>query len=119
MKTGKPLARKPFTSKRKRINPRSPKKVAYRASQEGKAALEYMGLVKRLPCCVCGAHGPSYAHHCISDNTIRDDLKTIPLCYPCHQGPNGIHAAKRTWEAANGKDYSFVGMTRRKVGEMI
>jgi len=38
----------------------------------------------------------------------RDDLRTIPLCYDCHQGPNGYHAAKRTWVAANGPDYEFL-----------
>lgn len=116
---GKPLARTGFTSKPKPMKAKSAKKAAYRASEEGKAALQYMGLVKQLPCCVCGAAAPSSAHHCISDNTIRDDLKTIPLCYSCHQGPDGIHAAKRTWESANGKDYDYIEQTRRLVGEKI
>ena len=52
------------------------------ASQEGKAALEYMGKVKRLPCCACGAPGPSDAHHPIHDrfgSRKSGDFEVIPL----------------------------------------
>jgi hypothetical protein len=42
----------------------------------------------------------------------RDDFKTIALCKPCHTGPNGYHRAKRSWEAAHGKDYGFIPVVR-------
>jgi len=110
---GKPLSAK------KPMNRTSKKRRNYRASDEGRAAMEYMGLVKQLPCCICNAPGPSEAHHCRSDFMARDDFKTIPLCIPCHKGPNGYHGAKKPWEAKNGPDHGFVEETRKKVGEMI
>lgn len=112
----KPLERKPFTSKPKRIKQRSAKKAAYMASDDGKAGMAYMGQVKALPCCVCGAAPPSEAHHCRSDGMARDDLKTIPLCIPCHRGPNGYHLSKRTWHANNGKDHEYIAETKRQIG---
>lgn len=56
----------------------------------------------------CGAPGPSYAHHCIARGMARDDMQTISLCWACHQGPNGIHAAKKSWEARHGYDVDMV-----------
>jgi hypothetical protein len=47
-----------------------------------------------MPCEVCGAHGPSDAHH------IKQGLQylCIPLCRDCHQGSfNGIHGQARIW----------------------
>lgn len=70
--------------------------------------LRHMGRVKQLPCIICGHPPPSEAHHCRSDFMARDDFKTIPLCKPCHTGPQGYHTAKETWEAENGPDHSFL-----------
>ena len=106
-RTGFKSRGKPLTAK-KPMRKRSPKKAAYMASQERKDALAHMGRVKQLPCIVCAAPPPSEAHHCTGDGMARDDMKTIPLCYACHRGPRGYHAAKRTWEANNGKDYDLV-----------
>ena len=72
--------------------------------------LLHMRRVKLLPCVVCLRPGPSDAHHCRSDGTARDDLKTIPLCKQCHQGQHGYHNEKETWEAANGKDHEFLAV---------
>ena len=96
----------------KRIPQQSAKKKAYRASQEGKDAAAYMRAVKEMPCCTCGRIGVSDAHHCRSDGMQRDDWKTIPLCYDCHQGPNGYHARQKPWEAEYGKDYGFIAATQ-------
>lgn len=70
--------------------------------------MEHMGRVKQLPCVICGHPPPSDAHHCRSNGTARDDFKTIPLCFDCHRGPQGYHAAKGTWEATNGPDTDFL-----------
>lgn len=43
--------------------------------------------VKELPCSVCGAPGPSEAHHVVQG----DDFTTVALCQPCHTGPMGVH----------------------------
>lgn len=56
---------------------------------------EHFQLVKELPCGVCGAAGPSDAHH------IEQGLHflCIPLCKDCHQGSfNGIHGQARMWK---------------------
>ena len=77
----------------------------------------HMGRVKALPCVICLRHGPSDAHHCQSSGykgdpgkMARDDFKTIPLCKECHQGQQGYHNAKETWEAKNGKDHEFLAV---------
>lgn len=46
----------------------------------------HVGLVKEMPCGVCGAPGPSEAHHIEQ----HKHFLTIPLCRRCHsQVPNG------------------------------
>ena len=100
----------------------SAKRRAYRASDEGKDALEYMGKVKQLPCCICGAPGPCEAHHPIHDRfgtRKSSDFDVIPLC-PIHHriGECAIHNGKERWRERYGNDYDFVEITRKKVGEM-
>jgi hypothetical protein len=56
---------------------------------------EHLGRVKQLPCSVCDAPGPSYAHH-IKQN---QQYTCVALCYDCHQGPLlGIHGQRRMWD---------------------
>jgi hypothetical protein len=38
----------------------------------------------------------------------RDDMRVLPLCYACHQGLDGYHAAKRSWVAKHGPDYMLL-----------
>lgn len=86
--------------------------MASKARQDG---LDHMGRVKGLPCCVCDAPPPSSAHHVTGDKMPRNDMRTIPLCYDCHQGPNGYHAAKRSWVEKNGHDYNFLPAINRAI----
>ncbi|WP_090699102.1 DUF968 domain-containing protein [Nitrosomonas aestuarii] len=58
----------------------------------------HIARVKSLPCCLCGASGPSDAHH-ILEGRIKGQKSgsfcVIPLCKDCHQGArNGIHGQK-------------------------
>ena len=58
------------------------------------AEREHIGRVKELPCSVCGAPGPSDAHH------IEQGLHytVVSLCYDCHRGSvMGIHGQRRAW----------------------
>lgn len=116
MKRGKPLQSK--TPMRKV----SVKRKAHRASREGQDALAYMRDVKRLPCCICGAHGPSEAHHTINgrySGRKTSDLNVIPLCAPCHRtGPNAIHNGSRSWMERNGPDYGYIDQTREAVKKL-
>lgn len=98
-----------------RLKPRSDKRAAYMRSAERQEGLAHMARVKMLPCIACGAPPPSQAHHVTGDKRPRDDLRTIPLCYPCHQGPQGYHAAKRSWVAKHGPDYMLLD----RVAEML
>lgn len=74
------------------------------------AGLLHMRRVKELPCVICNRPPPSDAHHCKSDGMLRDDFKTIPLCKNHHQGPEGYHTQKATWEARFGKDHEFLAV---------
>lgn len=54
----------------------------------------HLARVKALPCSVCGAPGPSEAHH------IKQGLQftAVALCESCHRGPvMGLHGQKRSW----------------------
>ena len=102
MKPGKPLARKT------RLRPVSAKKRARKATEKAAGAWEHMSAVKALPCVACGAPPPSSAHHVTGDGQPRSDWRVIPLCYECHQGPAGYHAAKRAWVARHGPDYGLL-----------
>lgn len=117
-----------FTKQRKPMSKVSKKRKEYRASKAGKDGLAYMGLVKALPCCVCGRPGPSDAHHCKSKpyadqqnpytqepcaGRKSGDLDTIPLCKSCHtDGPLAYHNGAETWEARNGPDFYYIPETR-------
>jgi len=94
---------------------RIPQVSKKKAKTRTKAKTAYMMAVKELDCCVCGAHGPSDAHHCRSGGMARDDMKTIPLCYECHRGVNGYHLAKRSWEEKWGFDFHYVIQTQLEI----
>lgn len=54
----------------------------------------HLAAVKRLPCSVCDAPGPSDAHH------IEQEMHyaTVALCRDCHQGSeNGWHGRRVMW----------------------
>jgi hypothetical protein len=53
----------------------------------------HLAAVKEMPCGVCGAAGPSDAHHIEQGQQFL----CIPLCYDCHRGTNGIHGTKALW----------------------
>lgn len=59
------------------------------------AERRHLSWVKEQPCGVCGASGPSEAHH------VRQHSQylCIPLCESCHRSSfNGIHGQARIWK---------------------
>jgi len=93
-----------------------PKTGNPKPSASGKA---HMALVAQCPCVICGAW-PVTVHHCISGRYGQrkaSDFETIPLCWSCHQGPHGIHANKRAWEAENGPDTGFLPLVQDLVAK--
>lgn len=99
---------KPDKKPRKPIPKQSPKRRAYMASSARKDGLEHMGRVKLLPCVCCGHPPPSYAHHVTGDGMPRDDMRVLPLCYDCHQGPKGYHNSKALWQEKYGRDVDYL-----------
>ena len=53
----------------------------------------HLAAVKEMPCGVCGAAGPTDAHHIEQGQQFL----CIPLCYDCHRGTNGLHGTKALW----------------------
>ena len=57
----------------------------------------HMGKVSELPCSLCGEYPPSMVHHIREGQGMSQRASaflTIPLCYPCHQGENGVHGSR-------------------------
>jgi len=74
------------------------------------AQRQHLARIKELPCGVCGASGPSDAHH------ITQGLHylCIPLCKDCHQGGfNGIHGQARIWSVLKKTEMSVLDETIR------
>ena len=63
-----------------------------------RAAVErWMELVAALDCAICHAR-PVEVHHIREGQGAAQraaDTLVIPLCWSCHQGPNGIHGLGR------------------------
>ena len=73
------------------------------------AGKAHMARVASLPCVICHRR-PVEVHHCRSNGQMRDDFRTIPLCWNHHRGPEGYHTAKASWEAAHGLDTDFLAI---------
>jgi hypothetical protein len=76
------------------------------------AGRAHMARVASLPCVCCG-YWPVAVHHCCSGRFGTDkasDFDTIPLCFNHHQGPEGIHTQKETWEATYGLDTDYLAV---------
>jgi hypothetical protein len=108
---------KPTKKPRKAVRKRSAKREAYMRSDARVDAVAHMMRVKALPCVCCGHHPPSHAHHVTGDGKPRDDLRVIPLCPPCHVGPDGYHKNKAAWVARHGPDYGLLGIVAAQIDE--
>jgi hypothetical protein len=116
-----PIGQKPEKAPRKPRKPLarvSARKRKHKAAEKAAGSWEHMARVKALPCIACGAPPPSSAHHVTGDKQPRSDWRVIPLCYDCHQGPQGYHAAKRSWVARHGPDYGFLGLVAEKLANL-
>lgn len=71
----------------------------------------YLALVKQMDCGVCGASGPSDAHHIVQGLQYL----SIPLCKDCHQGShNGIHGRRAIWNVLKKTELSVLNDTIAK-----
>ena len=79
------------------------------------AERHHVGVVKRCPCSVCGAPGPSDAHH------IEQGLHwcVVALCKDCHQGAhNGWHGRKTIWRQMKMDELDALNVTLKNVGRL-
>jgi hypothetical protein len=77
-----------------------------------KTEREHLGKIKEMSCGVCGASGPSDAHH------VEQHMQylCIPLCKDCHQGSfNGIHGQARIWSVYKLTEMSVLNETIRQL----
>lgn len=73
---------------------------------------EWLGRVKELPCSVCGAPGPSDAHH-IKQGQHRT---CVALCRDCHQGgENGWHGRKTMWRVMKMDEIDALAITLERL----
>jgi len=72
----------------------------------------HLAVVKELACGVCGASGPSDAHHIVQ----HQQYLCVPLCKDCHQGGfNGIHGQARIWKVMKKTEMSVLNETIDKL----
>lgn len=60
----------------------------------------HIARIKAMPCGLCGASGPSDAHHIREGQGMgqrASDYLAVPLCKDCHQGPQGLHGDRSLW----------------------
>jgi len=77
-----------------------------------KAERTWVSMVKEQPCSVCGADGPSDAHH------IEQGLHwcVVALCKSCHQGSKmGWHGEKTAWRLAKMQELDALNVTIKHV----
>lgn len=74
----------------------------------------HLARVKEFPCSVCGAAGPSEAHHIEQ----HKQYTCIPLCESCHRSNfNGIHGQARIWKVLKKTEMSCLNDTIKKLLE--
>lgn len=80
---------------------------------------DYIGLIKSMPCSLCGEPGPSDAHHIREGMGMaqrNSDYLTIPLCKDCHQGPhNGIHGKRMLWNVMKKTELDLLAETFKAI----
>ena len=72
----------------------------------------HIARVKDMACAVCGAPGPSDAHHVKQGNAYT----CVPLCKDCHQGShNGIHGERAMWRVMKMDEVDALAETMRRL----
>jgi len=72
----------------------------------------WVGMVKEQSCSVCGAAGPSDAHHIKQGKHYT----CVALCKSCHQGSMmGWHGNKRAWALAKMDELDALNETLRNI----
>jgi hypothetical protein len=65
--------------------------------------------VAQLPCVVCGAPPPSAVHE--PEQGLW--FASLPLCWACHQGPEGWHGTRLRWSLRKMTELKAINETVR------
>lgn len=78
----------------------------------------HIARIKAMDCVICGASGPSDAHH-IREGQGKSQraghFLVIPLCKNCHQGSNGIHGDKALFRIYKMTELKALNATLEKI----
>lgn len=81
-------------------------------NKPSKTESKHLARIKEMNCVVCGASGPSDAHHIVQ----HQQYLCIPLCKDCHQGSfNGIHGQARIWKVYKMDEMTALNETLRQL----
>jgi hypothetical protein len=70
------------------------------ADNEGKRHMQRVAEWGRDNGCVVCNEPMAHVHHMLADRTPSrkaDDWLTMPLCWECHVGTDGIHGTRQRW----------------------
>jgi hypothetical protein len=74
-----------------------------------KAEKEHVRRVSILPCAVCGTYEGSEVHEPEQGMWFI----SIPLCIPCHRGPEGWHGTRLRWSLRKMTELKAINETLR------
>lgn len=72
---------------------------------------DHIARVKSLDCSICGAPGPSDAHHIKQGRHFT----VVALCKECHQGSSGWHGTKAMWRIVKMDEMDALNETIRRL----
>ena len=76
-----------------------------------KTESKHLARIKEMNCGLCGADGPSDAHHIEQ----HKQYLCIPLCRDCHMGYNGLHGTKAYWKIKKMSELDVLNETIRNL----
>lgn len=84
---------------------------------------EYLTAVRNCKCVICDSvgliqQGPTYAHHVESVRDEWSDYAAVALCYPHHQGTEGVHGLSRRTFSMRYR-LSDIDMIARTVAQVV
>ncbi len=83
-------------------------------TKKTKEEADHLNKVASLGCIICKAE--ACVHHIRVSGEPRNHMRTIPLCWDHHQGPNGIHTmGKRVWWKLYGHELELLELVLTKI----
>lgn len=77
------------------------------------AEARYVSQIAQLPCVVCGCESGSEVHEFEQGAWFA----SVPLCVPCHRGPEGWHGTRARWTLRKMDMIKAINETIRRLSE--